>query len=174
MTPRCVLKVRESTEGTIRVVRGYNIKEVKLKRIIVTIIFTFLFVNSVSAQTREVFEHSDSLRQIADKYEKRIIDISSRFNYYNYTVETKELPVFNEYEKNIIGKDNFVIFWLSALNTDMNFLFLCNSAANEAIIFGFKKNPQEGYKRYSADAVKDDIFYLFLSKYLDAKWIGSE
>jgi hypothetical protein len=145
-----------------------------LKKIPVLLIFVFLLANSVSAQTREVYEHSDSFRQIAEKYGKRVIDISSKFNYYNYSVETKELPVFNEYEKNIIGKDNFVIYWLSALNTDMNFLFLCNYAANEAIIFGFKKNPQEGYKYYSPDAIKDDIFYLFLSKYLDAKWIGSE
>ena len=145
-----------------------------MKKTLVTIIFAFLFVNSVSAQAREVYEHSNSFRQIAEKYEKRVIDISSKFNYYNYSVETKEMPVLNEYEKNIIGKDNFVIYWLSALNTDMNFLFLCNYAANEAIVFGFKKNPQEGYKIYSADAVKDDFFYLFLSKYLDAKWIGSE
>jgi len=156
------------------VVRGYNIKEIILKKILVSLIFVFLVINSITAQTREVYEHSNSFRQIAEKYEKRVIDISSRFSYYNYSVETKELPVFNEYEKNIIGKDNFVIYWLSALNTDMNFLFLCNYAANEAIVFGFKKNPQEGYKIYSADAVKDDFFYLFLSKYLDAKWIGSE
>jgi len=145
-----------------------------LKKILVTIIFAFLFINSVSAQTREVYEHSNSFRQIAEKYEKRVIDTSSKFKYYNYTVETKELPVFNDQEKNIVGKDKFVIYWLSGLNIDMNYLFLCNFEANEAIIFSFKKDPVEGYKPYTAVEVKNDIFYLFLSKYLDPKWIGQE
>jgi hypothetical protein len=145
-----------------------------LKKIIVTIIFVFLVVNSVSAQARVVYEHSDSFRHIADKYEKRVIDTSSKFKYYTYSVETKELPVFNEQEKNIIGKDKFVVYWLSGLNSDINFLFLCNLEANEAIIFSFRKEYVDGYKPYSADEVKNDIFYLFLSKYLDAKWIGSE
>ena len=145
-----------------------------MKKILVTIIFAFLFINSVSAQTREVYEHSNSFRQIAEKYEKRVIDTSSKFKYYNYTVETKELPVFNDQEKNIVGKDKFVIYWLSGLNIDMNYLFLCNFEANEAIIFSFKKDPVEGYKPYTAVEVKNDIFYLFLSKYLDPKWIGQE
>jgi len=145
-----------------------------MKKIIVTIIFAFLVVNSVSAQSRVVYEHSDSFQHIADKYEKRVIDTSSKYKYYNYTVETKELPVLNNQEKNIIGKDKFVIYWLSGLNIDMNYLFLCNFEANEAIIFSFKKDPVEGYKPYTAAEVKNDIFYLFLSKYLDPKWIGQE
>jgi len=80
----------------------------------------------------------------------------------------------NEKEKNIIWKDNFYIYWLSGLNNDINFLFLCNIQANEAVIFSFRNEYAEGYKTYSADAIKNDIFYLFLSMYLDPKWIGLE
>jgi len=145
-----------------------------MKKIIVTIIFIFLIVNSVSAQTRAVYEHSNSFRQIVEKYQNRVIDTSSKFKYYNYSIETKELPVLNDEEKRIAGKDKFVVYWLSGLNIDMNYLFLCNYEANEAIIFSFKREPIEGYKIYSDEEIKNDIFYLFLSKYLDAKWIGSE
>jgi len=145
-----------------------------MKKILVTLIFVFLIISSVPAQTRAVYEHSGSFRQIADRYEKRVVDTSSQFKYYAYSVETKELPVLNEQEKKMVGKDNFVVFWLSGLNNDINFLFLCNYEANEAIIFSFRKENVDGYKPYSADGIKNDIFYLYLSMYLDAKWIGDE
>jgi len=144
-----------------------------MKQLTVSIFLLILSYNAFS-QSREVYEHSNSFQQIAEKYEKRAVDISSKYKYYNYSVEKKDLPVLNEAEKNIIGKDNFYIYWLSGINNDINFLFLCNYNANEAIIFSFRKEHIEGYKPYSDDEIKSDIFYLFLSKYLDAKWIGLE
>jgi hypothetical protein len=145
-----------------------------MKKIIVSVFFAFLLVHNVLAQTRTVYEHSASFQQIADKYQKRALDTSTKFKYYNYSLETKDLPVLNEAEKKIIGKDNFVIYWLSGLNNDINFLYLCNYEANEAIIFSFRKEFLEGSKPCSAEEIKNDIFYLFVSKYLDPKWIGAE
>ena len=147
-----------------------------MKKIIVLVLFFFILVSGIFARSFTVFEHSNSFEEIIEQFQIRAKDISQGFNYFDSGFETNFYPVIDEEtfldqeNKNIIGEDKFVILWLGGERIDLNFLYLYNMEAEEAIIFAFCKEDMNDLTPCSLIEMSRHLTYRIINVYNNPKW----
>lgn len=142
-----------------------------MNKIFVLIIFGFIFVSGIFSQSKTIFEHSNDFIEIHEQFKQRVYEISEEFTYFNAGIETKYLPVLDENDKEIIENDKFFILWLPGSDLiDLNFLFLCNNEAKEAIVFAFFKENHEDNIPITRGNITLALVNFLTSKLGDPKW----
>ena len=144
--------------------------KLNMKKVIVLVFFIFILVSGIFAQTMTVFEHSNSFEEIIEQFQIRAKDFSTGFNYFDSGFESNFYPVLNEENKNIIGEDKFVILWLGGERIFLNFLFLYNMEANEAIMFAFCKEDMNDLTPCSLFEMSRHLTYCIMNVYNNPKW----
>jgi hypothetical protein len=139
-----------------------------MRKILTTAIFVFILVTNTHAQSMVLLEHSNSFEETVEGFQEIVQEIGSAFYYFDSGMEKKFSPSDEKME--IIGDDKFAILWFSGGTFDINYLFLCNIEASEAIIFSFCKEYREGYISCSVTELSIRVFNHILIIYNDPKW----
>jgi hypothetical protein len=139
-----------------------------MKKLTVTFIFVFIFTPNLFSQT--IYEHSNDFEQMHEHYKKRIYEISERYNYFNFGLETVYFHVLNEENKKIVGDDKFFILWVGSDILEIEILSYCNNEAKEEIVFFFCNDYVEDFIPCSRHNINIGLISQILPKYKDPKW----
>jgi len=121
-----------------------------------------IYAPAIFPQSLEIVGHSNNFEQIYEQYQQKAYELMEKYDYFYSAVEEKYLPVLQENNKKIVGKDNFFISWIPSQELDINILALCNNEAKKAMYFYFRNEPFEKFT-YST---KNIINYSLMQTYL--------
>jgi len=141
-----------------------------MRKLIILILFVFIFVHNVFSQPLIIFEHSNNFEEIIRIFQIKAKEISLGYKYFNAGMEKKYLPVLDNKNKEIVGDDKFVILWEVSDILNLNLLFLCDYKENEAIVFHFRNEYMEEYVPCSMIEMSRYLVYYIIN--LDPKWLN--
>jgi hypothetical protein len=142
-----------------------------MKKIVLLFLFILIVINCGFSQSIEVFEHSNDIDFIYEKFTNRIHELFVNYNYFDSGIEFEYFPELNNDQRNIIGDDNFYILWLHGSGiVDLDILYLCNKSARESVVFIFQKEAETVFIPCSLDAINQWILYQRIKIYYDEKW----
>jgi len=115
-----------------------------LKKLIV-LCAVFISAPVIYPQSLEIIGHSGNFEQIIEQYQQKTNELSEKYNYFYSEFEEKYLPVLDENNKKIVGKDNFFISWLSSDTIDINILSFSNIEEKKTMHFYFRKENFDNF-----------------------------
>jgi len=132
-----------------------------MKKLITLFIAVFISVPAIFPQSLEIIGHSGNFEQIIEQYQQKANELSEKYNYFYSEFEEKYLPVLDENNKKIVGKDNFFISWLSSDTLDINILSFSNIEEKKTMHFYFRKENFDNFVPCSKHIINLRIIGLY-------------